>query len=363
MVEGDLFERARAVSIADVAGVTLFRAGRRLRGPCPLCGASAGKKADGAFWVDDEAGKFGCFACDAHGDVIEFARATRGGSPREAAEWLAGATFTPVARAMPAQRSAQTMTASDLALRLWGETAADVSPVRRYLAGRGISIFPRGMRFNPMAWWGREAEVANFMPAMVAQVVTAKGPTGGVHLTYLVAPGYHKTRRDPGKRMFGPQNDETASPGGVLLSPMTGDAPLIVGEGIESALSAAQLYGQPCRVAATLSLQRLQGGWVLDKYGRLDPDSIAGDPARPPFVWPGVKHVILAVDRDMGPVTVKCRRPTGGTCQRVLSADERARICGTLAAQAWRRAGTEHVEVIAPGAGQDFNDMLLARRS
>ena len=43
---GELFARAREADLEAVAGVRLFRAGRRLRGECPLCGASKGKKAD-----------------------------------------------------------------------------------------------------------------------------------------------------------------------------------------------------------------------------------------------------------------------------------------------------------------------------
>jgi hypothetical protein len=147
----------------------------------------------------------------------------------------------------------------------------------------------------------------------------------------------------------------------VWLSPKQGPGPLIVGEGIESTLSAMQLYGQPCRGVAALSLGALQGGWVLDRFGRLDPTAVAADPERPAFTWPDQDRVLIAVDRDMKPIEVKVRKLGGGTARRRLEAEDRARICAGLAVQAWKAAGANDVRVIAPGAGRDFNDELLAR--
>jgi hypothetical protein len=114
-------------------------------------------------------------------------------------------------------------------------------------------------------------------------------------------------------------------------------------------------------VLAALSLGRLQGGWLLDQYGRLAADTPEADPASPALTWPGVREVIIAVDRDMKPVTVKARRATGGTYERELDGEMRARICAGLAEQAWRRAGANRVRTIAPPAGMDFNDELMAR--
>jgi hypothetical protein len=90
---------------------------------------------------------------------------------------------------------------------------------------------------------------------------------------------------------------------------------------------------------------------------------VTGDPERPALTWPGVDEVHIVVDRDMAPITVKARKATGGTYPRALTADERARICGGLAEQAWRRAGANRVRVMAPGAGRDFNDELMSRRN
>ncbi len=173
----------------------------------------------------------------------------------------------------------------------------------------------------------------------------------------------------PAKRMWGPQTDLDGLRGAVWLTerdaPEVASLPLLVGEGIESTLSAATLIDRPCRMVATLSLGALQGGWLADRWGRIDPDCIAGDPERAPFTCApnGEDEVIIAVDRDMSPIRVKLRRAGGGTFEREISGEERARICGALAEQAWRRAGWPRVAVIAPAHGRDFNDELLARRA
>ena len=75
--------------IEAVAGTPLFRAGGRLRGECPLCGASHGKKAGGAFSVEPKARWFKCFGCGEGGDVYKFIQQLDQLSFTEAVEKLA----------------------------------------------------------------------------------------------------------------------------------------------------------------------------------------------------------------------------------------------------------------------------------
>lgn len=381
----DLFDRARESDLEAVAGVRLWRAGRRMRGPCPVCGASARKKADGAFWIDPEIGRFGCFAggadCAAGGDVVRLEQLLRGGTAREAAERLAGPSpnFTTrnAARVKPAAaaRQDEASPADITAARLWRESVpASGTLVETYLRARWLSgpVLDRALRrlrFHPSALWGRN-EAGDWIraPAMVAAVHTPAGPTGGVHVTYLRPDGTGKARLDPAKRMWGPQKDEAGRAGGCWLIGPKGAGPVIVGEGIESSLSAAVLFGQPCRVAAALALNRLQGGWLPDKYGRLNPEAVAIDPERPAFVWALEEGagVMIAVDRDMKPVEIKVRKALGGTMRRTLSGDDRARICAGLAEAAWRAANPGlapgAIRSIGPGPGRDFNEELRERR-
>lgn len=393
-----LFDSARALDIEAVAGVRLYRAGQRWRGPCPLCKSGARKKADGPFSVDRAQGFYKCFACDGRGDVVALEQVLRGGTAIEAAQRLVGGGLQarPAAPAVVRERKASKSgldsvpnSASEsgraiegqtsLAQRLWDQALAPphrddlkgLHPLRAYLTARGLagaameSALMR-VRFAPRAFYGRDPfGEPMFLPAMVAQVVTESGPTGGVHLTYLDPQnGWAKTLIKPGKKMFGPQNDAQDRPGGVWLARPRAGRTLVVAEGIESALSAAQMQDRPCHVLAALSLNRLQGGWLGDKWGRKDPDLVRPDPDQPALTWdlgPGViDEVLIAIDRDMSPIEVPVRGAGGKTVKVSLDGERRARICAGLAVAAWhaRLGPGASVRAIAPPPGQDFNDAL-----
>lgn len=376
----DLF--ATALQLADmeaIAGVKLYRAGKRLRGECPLCGGSQGKKSDGAFSVDPKAKTFKCWKCQEGGDAIDLEHRLHGAAGeglRHAAERLAGQAATAPRRQLERPAPAPVRPDNDdwvarLAVSLWREAGpARGTPVGLYLQARGIRGRPlaealRQLRFHPGAYHSGSSREPVRLPAMVGLVRTSAGATGGVHVTYLAPDGRAKTHRTPAKRMWGPQGREGA-PGGVWLTHPESEGPLVVAEGIESALSAAVLVGRPCRAVAALALDRLQGGWLADAYGRVNPDLVAADPERPAFTWPEPAaapwgEVLICVDRDMSPIRVKARRATGGTYRREIDGERRAQICGALALQAWKRAGASAARILAPAAGRDFNDELMAR--
>jgi hypothetical protein len=399
----ELFDRAReAVSVSDVAGGKYGRVGHRLRGPCPVCKAGEGKLKDGPFWIDDGIGRWGCFAgqgdCERGGDAIRLEQLLRGGTPREIAERFAGSGYVAPRRAEIVHKAgpARARTPDDedarkaeSAARLWKESRP-VSPgslVDRYLTARGLgeavrAVMRAELRYHPEAFYGvlpdgvtpRFGRVMDLsggrrgllLPAMVAAARTPEGRTGGVHQTFLKADGTGKARVKRAKSMLGPQTRH-GRPGGAWLSPGGGEwqgRPLIVGEGIETTGSAAEIQyrmtGIVPRMAAALSLRALSGGWASDERGRYDVDAPAADMGSPCFTWPVAGEVWIAVDRDMSPVTVPVRGGGGGKRKRTLNADDRARVCGALATQHWTAAGANPVRVIAPPAGMDFNDMLLS---
>ncbi|MCA0943380.1 toprim domain-containing protein [Salipiger pacificus] len=126
---------------------------------------------------------------------------------------------------------------------VWRETVPlHRTPGEVYLRSRGIDIVPpRSLRFHPGCWHGA---TARRLPAMVAGI-------GGcehfaIHRTYLLPDGSGKADVEPNKVILGPCR------GGVVELSASG-SPLIVAEGIETALSAGLLRRTPARVWAALS--------------------------------------------------------------------------------------------------------------
>ena len=443
-----LFELAGSrANICDVAsGLTLYRAGRTVRGACPINGCGSKKKADGPFWVDDGRQRFGCFSCECQKEIggdavaLEHALNSRAGETiRHAAARLAGVdldqwnaeqrakddAYAPIQgvigqgiigsppppsagelerrREREARRAAQADTDADrdawiaaLAARLWSEAvAAPGTPVELYLRARGIvgralEMALKQLRYHPAAYYSGREEKAMRMPAMIGLIVAPLGisaqPTGGVHVTYLAEGGdlvWGKARVDRAKTVWGPPklspsrllagDDRPDRWGGVWLTPPNGPGPLVVGEGIESVLSAAVMADEPVRAVAALSLGALQGGWLTDSYGRVDADAPKADPEAHAFTWPEPDaapwgEVRICVDRDMKTIEKKARKAGGGTWKRPLDGEVRARVCGCLARQNWERAmmlppGANAVRIWAPAPGRDFNDELRARTS
>lgn len=379
-----IFDAAlQAADIEAVAGVKLYGGGASRRGECPLCGRGKGMKGAGAFSVKVRQKIWFCFGCEEGGDVIALEHALHskaGETLRDAAVRLAGEGYVPAQgfKADPArERRAERQEAREKAFKaqrasdVWREAVpAAGTPVETYLRGRGLfgpwlAAMLAQLRFHPDVYHSGGRGDERRAPGMIGLLMTPAGPTGGVHITYLAAGGRGKAALEPAKKMLGPQ-ERDGVPGGLWLTPPDGEGPLIVAEGIESCGSAGMLVGVwPCRMAAALSLRNLQGGWLADKYGRRDVDAPRPDPEHPAFTWPapaeGWGAVMIAVDRDMTPFPVKVRRSRGGTVRRRMTPDERARVCGSLAEQAWRRAGAHGVRTIAPGPGRDFNDELRAR--
>ena len=136
---------------------------------------------------------------------------------------------------------------------LWDIANPAPSPmtVARYLLARGIDLdriggVPTCLRFSPQArQYGSEM---NF-PAMVAAIV---GPTGkhlATHFTFLNASCSGKAALDPDKIIVGGPNG-----GAVRLFPLMDDGVLGLAEGIESALSAAELTRLPVWSTANASV-------------------------------------------------------------------------------------------------------------
>ncbi len=388
----------RQVSIEALAGrATKLTRGR---GACPLPGCRAvAKPAEGGvrkrkkkalrsepFEVRD--GRFHCYKCGEGGDVVDLERALRGGSILEAARRLAGMTELPKPSRPPVRARAEggrSETTARIAAEIWrAARPAAGTAVEAYLAARCIvpgviAAAVRNLRFHPAAKWWFDDGSRRWVtaPAMIALVVVA-GPDGrpvapgGIHATYLAPGGSGKAESDhaPSKIMWGPQSLDGRPGGAWLIGPSleghAGDGLAIGAEGIESSLSLASLHlmrtGSLPRAWAALSLDRLQGRLLKDDDRRIDAWAPQPDPEKPAFVWPGVPRVMIGVDRDMSPLTLKARSRRRRPCEVTLDAEARARLCARLSAQAWKAAGAQSATAVAPAPGRDFNDELRARK-
>jgi hypothetical protein len=189
------------------------------------------------------------------------------------------------------------------ALRIWGSTlSASATLAETYLASRRIWLPPPPtLRFHP----GLEHPSGSSHPAIVALVTDGitDAPLG-INRTFLARDGSGKAPVTPNKMMLGPC-------GGGAVRLANPCRVLMVGEGIETVLSAMQAKGLPAWAALTTSGLR-----------RLD---------LPEFV----REVIVLADADDG-------------------GEAAARDC----ALRWKRQG-RLVRIAHPPPGKDFNDLLV----
>lgn len=204
------------------------------------------------------------------------------------------------------RRSAPAMVAEQVphrgAMAMWTESAPPTGTVvERYLRSRAITVpLPRTLRFHPALRHRSGAE----SPAMVALVTSGVDDEPiAIHRTFLAHDGSRKAPLEPTKMMLG-----RCAGGAVRLAPA--DDTVMIGEGIETCLSAMQETGLPAWAALSTTGLR-----ALDLPTR-------------------VREVIVLADGD--------------------EAGERA---ARAAAERWVRE-RRHVRIARPPAGYDFNDVL-----
>ncbi len=222
--------------------------------PCPVCQPQRNKGQNALTVADGHNGrlvldckKSGCAFLDIlaaaglrSGDYIPPDAATI--AQREAEQ-----------RAEAAKRAAQ-------AKQIWQDAQPIAGTIAEiYLRGRSITCdLPQILRFHGSCWHG---PTAKRYPALVAAVQGASLPA--VHRTYLRADGSGKADIDPAKLMLG-----AVAGGAVRLADAQG--PLVVAEGIETALSLASgLLRTPATVWAALSTSGIRGLRLPDHPGRL----------------------------------------------------------------------------------------------
>ena len=123
-------------------------------------------------------------------------------------------------------------------LRQAGHNSSDLTLVRHYLTSRRIKTVPDNVRLLT-ARQSRELFGRNF-PAMAFAIISIENGVQGAHVTHLSRDGESKLNTTKPKKIYG-----TLRGGYVVVSTLDPEQTLIVGEGIESTLSACQITGFP----------------------------------------------------------------------------------------------------------------------
>lgn len=148
-----------------------------------------------------------------------------------------------------------------MALSCWNEAQPIIgTPVEVYLREcRGITApLPETLRFHPDCWHG---PTARRLPVMVALVEGAGLPA--IHRTYLTPRGTAKAEVTPSKMLLG-------SCAGGHVKVASAEGPLVVCEGLETALALASgLLSRPATIWAALSASGMAGLHLPDLPGRL----------------------------------------------------------------------------------------------
>jgi phage/plasmid primase-like uncharacterized protein len=214
----------------------------------------------------------------------------------------------------PESRDDQDMKATrqrkqDAALRLWrGSQPATGTPADVYLTARGLP----GLAASPALRFRADCPhpEGGKLPALMALVCDLAGRPIAVHRTFITRDG-RKAAVEPAKASLGP-----VWGGAIRLAELAADAPLVIGEGIETSASAGRLMGFPAWAA--ISAGNLAAGVLLP---------------------PEARRLAIAVDPD----------PAG-------------RIAARDAWQRWRAEGRA-VQIATPDGAGDFNDLLRTRQA
>lgn len=212
--------------------------GRYGTAPCPCCQPERHKGQNALTLAD---GRDGRLLLNCKKSACNFADiATAAG--------IRSGDYHPPDPALVAQREREERThaakRARQAERCWTESMPIGGTIAEtYLRGRGITCdLPSTLRFHGACWHG---PTARRHPALVALIEGADD--FAVHRTYLRPDGTGKAAIDPAKAMLG-----AVAGGAVRLTETQG--PLVVAEGIETALALASgLLGRPATVWAALS--------------------------------------------------------------------------------------------------------------
>ncbi len=210
------------------------------------CGSVNGEpgKSLGIHLTGAKSGVWSDFASGESGDLLDLTQAClrldKGGAVLWAKEWLGigdGTGTRPCARPPRPEAPREANPNLPLALGTWKKSQpATGTPAEAYLRHRGINIpVPASIRYNPAVLY---TQSNLYLPCMVSAVQAPDRSITAIHRTYIRDDGRGKAGVAKTKMMLGSVN------GGAVRLAYVGPK-IIIGEGIETCLSAQEATGLP----------------------------------------------------------------------------------------------------------------------
>jgi hypothetical protein len=192
--------------------------------------------------------------------------------------------------------------------------------VERYLETRGITIgqvpsISTVFSFHPRV----RHPTGVYLPAMLAPMSYLGAEKRGVHVTFLASDGRGKADIKPDRASFGPSGNA-----GVFLGPYVEGQEYVVGEGIETTLSAIILAGR-----------ELNGGVALGGVAAISANGLQNLELRPEMT-----RIVIASD---------------------VYKNNAGQIAAQNAFDRWTGEGRSVRVAYPPYVGTDFNDILLRK--
>ena len=237
--------------LADIVG--RYADGRRVENGRTVWLCPFHKEKNQSFSLTPNGDRFICFGCGESGDIFDFLKHVEGLDLKEAITFLDEnvAPSTPIRKPAAPRHNEYQAQRTKAALAIWkGSGPAQGTPVERYLRGRGITIpIPPTIRYHPNL---RHTPSGLMFDAMVVAVQGPDRKITSVQRTYLRInlSGVFKANLSNPKKTLGPIGDGAArlGPAGSILG---------LAEGIETALSAMEIFDIPCWVALGSRLDRV----------------------------------------------------------------------------------------------------------
>jgi len=225
------------LTLATSIAPTIERGKRH--GPCPLCDGKDRARCHNDF---EETGGIFCNQCGGGADGFAVLMWANGWTFPEALEAVASYlgftanTLPTIRKHTPKTHPKKDWSRERKQLeQTWSESQPDAKRVREYFEHRGLYLsLPDTLRFHPrLPYYHNDGEVT-YHPAMLTQI-TCGDEVVGMHRTYLDSNGPGKAAVPSPKKTI--KCADTISGGSIRLFEPEQDKPLVLCEGIETALA------------------------------------------------------------------------------------------------------------------------------